>query len=1168
MRHIVHLMLGEEQKRILCDIKQYVIKYGSEEAKTYFNALLYSGTNYGATISTAEAIAADDSTFVSGIDNLFTVSLQPFCEIPDKNRTEYLRSCFTSLYNTHININNQGDSNSLHLCLYVPLYEKRYWAIAKEILSVIESIEQKYHVDLFLLPYDLAFLIESDTDKLPVKMAQYQEQTKATVDDILAAKKEFGSLGHMVMIQNCNSEGLSLDLNEDSFVRIVGEYALLSINHYADIFPENAQSDERPIHALGLSVLSFDKYYFVQYLLHQAYIYILDREQVLQDEVDVNKVSQIVQTILQKNVNVFSDFYNKQVRPRIEKHISQDTILVEVRPEWEKELQRLTDEFQSYIDRPDLTLPEKKATLAQLLGEDDELLVGYMFNRKQLVIDDCSREVLDYYAKANNSLFSMHENIEEDDSETVRQHKEEANEIADHAALSATSNAPQEMPSEIIDKLKNVKMAMRESSNYIRLKSQELNEIQNQTEEHKKATKRLTEKGFVFDGNTYQLQKDIHERPCEEDYIPGENRLTKVDLRTYFTPIKDQRKLGACSSFAMVAIFEYILKKNRALDKDLSEAFVYYHALSREQSTANEGTSLYNNIVALTTEGVCLETFCPYNDQEIKPPSVEATADALHRRSRKALNVKKDIKHIKSAIAQGFPVAVSLRVFDSFQPVAGFIPRPTEEEIKSDNCGNHAMVLCGYSDDEKVFIARNSWGTHFGDNGYCYLPYSYIEDFLNVACIVTEINMENIHVEGNDTKTTISFDLSNNSIKKAILRNLIDEEKHRLGILNSELQHYEFAYNKVFQALGNNTTRTTICDGTLKQLDYQIQELATKKSRLEPTRTEALEEFDRKTIKTIVGYCLSWLIPVILFAILLGGLHLDPAKVFLNVWTCIFFYGGWTLLTVLFILWKWQRRRLRIDLDADYKNQIEVIERQIIKLTERAEITRLKSHIAGMIIDSLYRLQNNLHSKYNGMHSYIGNLSVWRNEEDTSIRMSDCVREPFLSLISNRCLEEYFLTCKDEITKPIKLYELFRESYQVEEKEIIRFKNKLKNTLVDELFAKLNNFSVYKQISGNENYPYAVSDMNDINTLLQQMDHKSTYFLRTISTIDSAAAQNTHCKLLFVDADVETTRQEWKQIYSKNFTIQPTRFQSDSHFRLSLLQMVGLAYNEISILKR
>ena len=1169
MRHIVHIMLGSNAQKLLEDLKRYIIKYGSEEENAYFTAMLYQESSDSSTFQVAQTGEADPSSFVSGIDDMFNISMDTFYEVPQKNRTEYLKDGLSKLYNQRITINTPGDSNSLHLTLYVPVYEPRYWAVAKEMLDAMEAVPQEFTVDLILLPYDLAFLFEPDTETLPLKMVQYQQLTKQTVSEILKAKTTCHSLEHLVMMQNCNSQGLSLDIDNDSFVRIVGEYALLSISHYQDIFPLNVQDDKRPINALGLSVLSFDKYYFVQYLLHQAYIHILDREQVQQKEVDVNKVSKIVQTILAKRVNVFSDFYDKYVKTRLEKHVDQDTIMIEVKPEWEAELKSLSDEFQSYIDDPTLTLPEKKATLAQLLGEDDELLSGYMFNRQQLVIDDCSRDVLDYFVIQNNALFRMRE---EDNSGLLsgeNERKKEVNLIADHACLSDTSGEQQTMPSEIIDNLKRVRLLMRESSNYIRLKSAELRAIGEQEEERQESNKRLTDKGFVFDGNVYQLQdNNIVERPCEDDYIPLSTSIpSKVDLRRYFTPVKNQGPLGSCSSFTMVAIYEYILKKNKALESDLSEAFVYHYAHKRESNQADEGTSLYNNILAIQTEGVCLEQYCPYEaDPSAPEPSSEAKTDALTRKIRKALNVRKDINHLRSALAEGYPVAVSLRVFDSFEPVAGFIPRPSFDEIKEDRSGNHAMVLCGYSDDEKVFIVRNSWGPNFGDKGYCYIPYSYIEDFMNLACIVTEINNEDIHVAGNDIKATISFDLGNSRIKAAILRNLIEEERHRLGALSAELQQYEFQYNILFQKLGNNTTRTTLCDGTLLRLEYEKKQQAEEKSEYETERIEELRKFDKITVKIRVYYALSWLLVIAGYALAIGPLHYDPMSVLLNNISYII-YGVLGLGVVWFIYKNWRRRRERRDLDEDYQSEIENCERRIQELTRQLEITKLKTHVAGMIIDSLAKLFRNLHSKYNGMHSYVGNLSVWRDEEAADSQMSDQVKEPFLTLISNSCLEHYFLTCKDQITEQIRLYEMFRHSYQVEEKEIIRFKNELKNKLVQELFLRLEGFSVYKQISGTEYYPYATNTSVDINALLRQMDAKSQYFLRTLPTIDHAAAQNACCKLLFVDADVEATRQQWKNICQNNFQLPPTCCSSDSHFKLTLIQMVGLAPSEVAILK-
>ena len=32
------------------------------------------------------------------------------------------------------------------------------------------------------------------------------------------------------------------------------------------------------------------------------------------------------------------------------------------------------------------------------------------------------------------------------------------------------------------------------------------------------------------------------------------------------------------------------------------------------------------------------------------------------------------------------------------------------------------MCAVGYNESEKVFIIRNSWGTDWGDQGYCYVP--------------------------------------------------------------------------------------------------------------------------------------------------------------------------------------------------------------------------------------------------------------------------------------------------------------------------------------------------------------------------------------------------------------------------------------------------------------
>lgn len=36
------------------------------------------------------------------------------------------------------------------------------------------------------------------------------------------------------------------------------------------------------------------------------------------------------------------------------------------------------------------------------------------------------------------------------------------------------------------------------------------------------------------------------------------------------------------------------------------------------------------------------------------------------------------------------------------------------------------MNIIGYDDSNQYFICANSWGTSWGANGYCYIPYEFL----------------------------------------------------------------------------------------------------------------------------------------------------------------------------------------------------------------------------------------------------------------------------------------------------------------------------------------------------------------------------------------------------------------------------------------------------------
>ena len=49
------------------------------------------------------------------------------------------------------------------------------------------------------------------------------------------------------------------------------------------------------------------------------------------------------------------------------------------------------------------------------------------------------------------------------------------------------------------------------------------------------------------------------------------------------------------------------------------------------------------------------------------------------------------------------------------------LPKPGETVL-----GGHCVVAVGYDDSQRHFIIRNSWGTGWGQQGYCFMPYEYL----------------------------------------------------------------------------------------------------------------------------------------------------------------------------------------------------------------------------------------------------------------------------------------------------------------------------------------------------------------------------------------------------------------------------------------------------------
>jgi len=202
-----------------------------------------------------------------------------------------------------------------------------------------------------------------------------------------------------------------------------------------------------------------------------------------------------------------------------------------------------------------------------------------------------------------------------------------------------------------------------------------------------------------------------------------------IDLRAYCSPIEDQGSLGSCTGQAIAGAIELLNKRNGNY-KDISRLFIYYYErLILGTINYDSGAYIRDGIKATNHYGASLESLWPHDIRKFRQePITEAKNDALNRKVTRYERVN-DFNGCVDALSNGYPVVMGFYVYDSFMSKnvarTGIMPYPNTKREKL--LGGHAVLLVGYDKRKKVFIARNSWGTNWGDKGYFYMPFDIVK---------------------------------------------------------------------------------------------------------------------------------------------------------------------------------------------------------------------------------------------------------------------------------------------------------------------------------------------------------------------------------------------------------------------------------------------------------
>lgn len=168
-------------------------------------------------------------------------------------------------------------------------------------------------------------------------------------------------------------------------------------------------------------------------------------------------------------------------------------------------------------------------------------------------------------------------------------------------------------------------------------------------------------------------------------------------------------------------------------DLNLSPEFAYRMTLDLIGSKEDTGAPLLSANRAFHAYGICERQYFPFSPERdtfsdlmamtITPEMLENAKlyrpffyDRLY-----------SVQEIKAVLASERLATIGVEIFDQmFTAPNGIIEMPTPG---TRSVGGHCIRIVGYNDHNSWFIFANSWGTKWGNDGYGYLPYEYVNKY-------------------------------------------------------------------------------------------------------------------------------------------------------------------------------------------------------------------------------------------------------------------------------------------------------------------------------------------------------------------------------------------------------------------------------------------------------
>lgn len=200
----------------------------------------------------------------------------------------------------------------------------------------------------------------------------------------------------------------------------------------------------------------------------------------------------------------------------------------------------------------------------------------------------------------------------------------------------------------------------------------------------------------------------------------------------YITPVKNQKFCNCCAAFGSIAVVETMVRIIKdspegspewASLPTLSEGQLFFTSpgyspkMKKGHHNCLTGWDLSGALGFLASQGVVPDSIYPYDSRDKTKELPDGWRNKLTAISGDV--TLDDHFSMKKWLSEKGPLISAIEFHVDFL----FYERGIYHPILGPAMGGHCVCVIGYDDDKGAWLCKNSWGTHWGENGFFWIAY-------------------------------------------------------------------------------------------------------------------------------------------------------------------------------------------------------------------------------------------------------------------------------------------------------------------------------------------------------------------------------------------------------------------------------------------------------------